>query len=115
MSTFSYLLICAFGFSLALVFAGIVGAVAYILSLEHRIRRLESSQPVRNAVVDTTEEFMPKFLEVQREYQVMGAHLDNLAMKVAYMRNMGDPNASWKDIVKWHNEKYPTKPATKKG
>lgn len=110
MPSLPYLLVCAFGFSLALVLAGIVGAAAYILSLEHRVRRLESSQPFHNAVVDTTEEFTPKFLEVQRQYQVMGAHLDNLAMKVAYMRNVGDPNASWKEIVKWHNEKYPTKP-----
>jgi hypothetical protein len=83
--------------------------LVYLQHLAQRVGRLESSQPVRNAVVDTTEELVPKFLEVERQYKVLGAHLDNWAMKMAHIRHGGDPEAPWKDVVQWHNDKYPSK------
>lgn len=55
--------------------------------------------------VEVSEQLTGILVEVVRDGEVMRARLENALLRAEWVRNGGNPEANWVDIVKWKNAK----------
>lgn len=54
--------------------------------------------------VEVSEQLTGILVEVVRDGEVMRARLENALLRAEWVRNGGNPEANWKDIVDWKNK-----------